>query len=50
MFIDNERLKNMKQNKTICLDPEVIEAGNKKAEEKGLSFSQYIQNLIESDK
>lgn len=39
----------MKQNKTICIDPEAIKKGNKKAKEKGLSFSEYVNQLILND-
>lgn len=35
-----------KQNKTICLDPETIKKGQKKAKSEGLSFSGLIEKLI----
>lgn len=35
-----------KQNKTICLELDTIEKAKKKAKEKGLSFSAYIELLI----
>ena len=39
-----------KQNKTICLELEEVKQGKKKSKEKGLSFSEYIGQLILKDK
>lgn len=39
-----------KQNKTICIDPDVIKAGQKMADKKTKgSFSQYVEDLISED-
>ena len=35
-----------KQNKTICLNPSVISKGEKAAEKLGISFSAYVELLI----
>jgi len=36
--------------KNVMLHPDVIDAGKKKADKKGLSFSRYLEHLIRISK